>query len=128
MQSYPYDNDNYEPAAPVVPIEIFVTQAASATQQVDALIDSGADATILPLPLLEAIRAPYADTHWWRTVSGERRSVSLFWVTIRVAGQTIHGVRAVGATFDTEPILGRDVLNQLVLTLDGLAEHTTITR
>ncbi|MEZ4705623.1 MAG: hypothetical protein R3A44_00370 [Caldilineaceae bacterium] len=56
MHTYDYDSA-YSPSAPVVDITITIP-TSTATVTVSALIDSGADATVLPLDLLTRISVP----------------------------------------------------------------------
>jgi hypothetical protein len=75
---------------------------------------------------LHQIEATYVREGFLRGVSGVREAVKLYNVSIRVGGQIVSGVTAVGAQNSGEILLGRDVLNQLVITLNGLASVTEI--
>lgn len=61
-----------------------------------------------------------------RGVIGISQRVEIFQVAIRIGDYMIPGIRAVADTHGNEPILGRDVLNQLILTLNGPALTTQI--
>ena len=69
-QSYPYSRD-YDPPAPTV----WATVRAEAQIRLNMLLDTGADATMLPLDLLQDIGAEYVMTQQMRGVTG-KRSVS----------------------------------------------------
>ncbi len=90
------------------------------------MIDSGADATMIPLNFLKAIGAAYKETMWMRGVAGERIEVDLYLVAIQIGSHLIRGLHVVAAPAGNEAVIGRDVLNQLVITLDGPAEMTTV--
>ena len=76
-----------------------------------ALIDTGADATIIPLELLESINARRVDTKFARNVDGTRYTVRLYSVTIAIRSYTVYGIDAVANEHTPEIILGRDALN-----------------
>ncbi len=119
---FPYD-EAFDPAMPVV--DILVDGYAGRPQlTVVALIDSGADGTMLPVNVLEAVGALYEDSVQMRGVLGESEQVDRYTVAIRLGPLTLHGIQAVAVPPDGESVLGRDALNNLVLTLNGRA-HTT---
>ena len=49
--------------------------------------------------------------------------MNLYLASVHIAGVVIHGIRAVAARDTTEAILGRDVLNQLEIVLNGPAQE-----
>jgi hypothetical protein len=54
MYTHPYDSDYaYGPALPLVELRVKAVSAADAGILLRALVDSGADATILPLDALQ---------------------------------------------------------------------------
>jgi hypothetical protein len=57
---YPYD-ETYYPAMPVLAVTID-GYAGQPLQPVTALVDSGADGTMIPIDVLEAASALYEDT------------------------------------------------------------------
>jgi predicted aspartyl protease len=122
VDSFPYST-SYSPSAPVV--QIVVTHRGSAT--LSALVDSGADATLIPVDILHAIKAPFIQTHTMIGVNNTRHIVDLYRLRIQVGvGPTLYGVRAVATSQGGEAILGRDVLNHLIVTLNGVAGVTEI--
>ena len=58
MLSYHYDN-SYDPAMPVMTIGLSPSGEDVPRQELTALIDSGADGTILPIHMLKAAGARY---------------------------------------------------------------------
>lgn len=125
IYSYEYDR-TFDPAMPVA--EIFVTNTSRTSSEVYllALLDSGSDATALPRPVLTQVRATYLTTQIMRAVTGHRREVDIFAVTIRIGNHVIPGIRAIALEAGEEPLVGRDVLNNLIVTLNGLAHVTEI--
>src|ERR1700742_3165241 len=109
----PYD-DEYKPPAPTKRVRIFNPAKRRKPKVVDALIDAGADATLLPIALLEQIEAEITYSGQMRGILGQSTKVDLYYVTIEVAGITLRGVRAIGMYGGKdESIIGRDVLNRL---------------
>jgi hypothetical protein len=54
-------------------------------------------------------------------VSGIGLSVEVFLATLEIGPIAVKGIRIVGDPHGNEFIIGRDTLNQLVVTLNGLA-------
>lgn len=119
--SYQYSR-NYFPPAPVIDV-IFVSAAESLrVGPLPALVDSGADGTVVPINHLDEIHAPPTMEMSIRGQWGESRSVMLYLVDIQIGDLTLPGVEVVGDEISEEIILGRDVLNRLRLLLDGPGE------
>lgn len=125
MSSFLY-SPAYSPPAPVVTVALFNGDESAREISVEALLDSGADGTIVPLQYLRQLAAPYLESRRMRTVSGEISWVDLYAVSLRISSHVLHGISAVGSARGTEILIGRDILNQLVVTLDGPAEVTEI--
>lgn len=124
--SYPYNNRDFTPAMPVVVVSVSGLHRRGPIAQVEALIDSGADSTMLPVDLLQQVRASFHETKMMRGVTGHRVAVDTYFVTIQVGPYEIGGVEALGMVEGAEVILGRDVLNQLEITLHGPAHELWI--
>lgn len=123
--SFEYDR-HYFPAFPI--LEFTVAGAEPSQQQsLSGLIDSGSDVTQIPLPILKKIGARDIDDRWVRDVSGLRYPVTMFMVQLQIGTLILPGMQVVGRTGLTEVIIGRDVLNQLIVTLNGLA-HIMVPR
>ena len=118
--TYGYD-ESISPALPVLEIEIEGYQAPYSRQRLTAIVDSGADSTALPRPALVACGAAYRDTVRMRGVTGVSRQVDRFLTMIHIGEVTVRGIYAVALPAGSDPLLGRDALNQLVLTLNGPA-------
>lgn len=121
---FEYDS-TYSPPAPVV--EIIIEGRGKERDQVRqmALIDSGADGTMIPRNILRQVGGRFWESMRMRGVSGVSHEVDLYLVTIHVGNQPIK-VSAIAMPNGSELIVGRDVLNQLKITLDGFSSYTTI--
>ena len=128
MALYTYDYDfRYSPSAPVIEVEIG-SVATPDTIKLVTLIDSGADATLLPAELLKRLRAPRIDARILRTITNERKTVTLYRVWLQIGPYRLPTVSVVGIPTLASAVLGRDVLNHLIVTLNGLATMTEISQ
>lgn len=123
--SYDYDR-HYDPAAPVVPVGLGPSSRGTVRRETTALVDTGSDASMFPIDILKGAGARYVDQYMMRPVVGEPVEVSLYATTVHVAGYVIHGIHAIAQPEGSEAILGRDVLNELDITLKGLAQEIWI--
>lgn len=92
-----------------------------------AIIDSGADATLVPVRYLHQIGATPSRTKWLRGVTGKRVEVEIYSVILHIGEHRLY-VPVVGDEFGNEAIVGRDVLNQFIVTLNGLASIVEISQ
>lgn len=124
---YTYDYDfTYNPSIPVIEVEITPFQQSTATTSLTAMLDSGSDGTLIPLPALQRIKARRVDRIAMRSITNVRTSVDVYEVSLRVGPHTFHKVRVVADRHNSIMILGRDILNHLVITLNGLAAATEL--
>jgi len=122
--SFDYDR-SYSPPFPVLELTVISTRT---DQQVSVigLIDSGSDATQFPLNLLQRIGARGTDQRWLRDSSGLRHPVLMYAVRLHIGSVAIDGVEVIGRRGTDEVIIGRDVLNHFIVTMNGLAAVTDI--
>lgn len=130
MQTYShdYDSKHYNPAAPIAEIGVAKSGQQTPTTQVTALIDSGADATMLPINVLQATNARYSMTRQMRGVGDHPIVVEMYLVTLFVGEFTFPGIEVIAAAENSEALIGRDVLNQLIVPLNGLANVVEMTQ
>ena len=117
----------YFPAFPVA--EIGINKVEDRPEQeviLTALVDSGSDGTIIPFEYLKAIGAEYVNSGFIRGVTGARNSVDIYAIKLRIGTYKLSSVRVVADEQNHETILGRNVLNHFVVTLNGLASITEI--
>jgi len=125
MAQFLYDS-SYNPSAPVMTIGIGLPDEENPRQQVQALIDTGADATMVAKWILTEIGARSVGRKFLRGVTGNRELVGIYLVVIHMPTGISYGIRAVATDGSNEVILGRDVLNQWRITLDGPGEIVEI--
>jgi predicted aspartyl protease len=127
MSRYHDYSNLYDPAAPIFPVTIYrPSRGKSKGRSVNALIDTGTDATLIPRDILESVNAEFRDKQRLRGVLGNVSVVDLYMVTIEIGKHFITGIEAVALPKGSEIIIGRDVLNQLVITLNGPGETVGI--
>lgn len=123
--NFKYSQDYFPP----IPIAVvtFITAAESLRAgPFDAVIDSGADGTIVPITYLDEILASPTVEMTMRSQWGEGRRVLLYLVDVQIGEITLPGIEVVGDEQSDEIILGRDVLNRLRILLDGPSELAEI--
>lgn len=126
MAQFLYDS-SFDPPAPVIEFGLGLPREANPRRYLMALVDSGADVTVIPVQILTEIGAKIVDRRFLRGVIGSRERVGLYQVVIHMPTGIAYGIRAVAGQKIEEAILGRDVLNQWRITLDGPGETVEIT-
>jgi hypothetical protein len=125
MNSYFEYDRNYSPVAPAAEIEIMGSKERPSVK-IHALIDSGADATMIPTRHLREVRARKGRKVWLRGVTQHRIPIEQYWIWLRIGKFSPVQLQVVSDPVGEEAILGRDVLNQFIVTLNGLASTVEI--
>lgn len=109
-----YDT-SLDPPAPVVPMTISGPSGEDAVL-LPMLVDTGADCTVVPVAIARLLGLVRVDRIGLTGVGG-----ASIMAPVHAASVTVLGLRVLArvVAFGDEAILGRDVLNQVVLTLDG---------
>jgi predicted aspartyl protease len=121
----PYLSD-YTPPIPVLQIWLGYPEESLSLGPLEAIIDTGADGTILPRSLIDELDAPFVDDAWLSSQWGETFAVKTFTVDIGFGNLRLPSVRVVADDRSNEIILGRNVLNRLRLMLDGPKQETEL--
>ncbi|MGD2206357.1 MAG: aspartyl protease family protein [Anaerolineae bacterium] len=127
MNTAAYSHD-YSPAAPVLPVSVALADGTPGQGTWLALVDTGADGTFVPTEILEGLQAPVVYMTNVRSHLGENlHRVAVHRVDIVLFGSLrLPGVEVVADDWGDGIILGRNVLNELRLHLDGPAETTSV--
>lgn len=120
----PYDQ-SYVPPVPVIEIALRLPEGDQ-IGPLPAVIDTGADVTVVPISTLAQLPIRPFQSGFLRSQWGERRSIDLYLLDIQIGGLTLPGVDVVGDELGHELILERNVLNKLIVLLDGPALTTTL--
>ena len=116
------------PSVPI--IDVMIQALTSDTHQIAqvALVDSGADASIIPLQALRSIQARKVDTAQIQWGSGLSYRVDVYEVALQIGRYQIPKVNAIADRQNGQMILGRDVLNQFIVTLNRLANVVEVSQ
>lgn len=123
--SYRYDNQHYNPPAPVLPITVRAPGDSMKQVTTDALVDTGADITCLPRAIINAVGAERASTYDVFGINGVYiGSFDTYFLEFEIAAtKKLTEVIAIG----DEPILGRNLINEFTLQLHGITQELSIT-
>jgi len=122
---YPYDT-TFAWSFPSLPVVIHQIEGGAGTLPLPALIDTGADAILIPTVHLRAIQADEIYTTRLRGHWGEWRSVAVHLVDLEIAGLRLPAVEVVADDLGEDVLLGRNALNKLILLLDGPRGQTDV--
>ena len=106
-------NDKTTPPSPVLSLQIAGPEADDWLDIPTALVDTGADATIIPDALLSQILAAEWDQAQLRSQWGEFRLVYRYEIDVRISGRTFSSILVVADDVGKDVILGRDLLTRL---------------
>ncbi len=123
MAHFGYDTD-FSPPAPVLPLRDGAPRGR-ASVLLPALVDSGADITVVPLQLAVDLELPAVGSMTVYGFGGEALPAVIYAATLQIGGaEEIAEVLAVG----DEGLVGRDLLNRWRVTLDGPRLRLTLSR
>lgn len=127
MIEFPYDS-SYSPPAPGCQMSLSAPRTGRSIGPLDAILDTGADGTLLPVHHLNAIGVRRVMETGLRSQGGERRVVYLYLVTLHIGEIELPGTYIVGDDQSDEIVIGRNVLNQLEVWLDGPGRVSRISK
>jgi predicted aspartyl protease len=113
-----YDAENFEPPAPVAYVTLRNPVTGVLLSDVPMLIDTGADATLVPVSVIEALKISTEDSDTEVQVfDGDIKrlkiaKLELYFLEKKFAGEYLLVDRPIG-------ILGRNILNNLRMVFDG---------
>jgi predicted aspartyl protease len=106
---------NKEPPAPVLPL-LVAAPGSNEPVLVSSLVDTGADCTLVPVEIARRLRLPLVDRLLVEGLGGAVRRAPVHAALVHFAGQRCL-TRVIA--FDSEAIIGRDLLNRVAALLDG---------
>jgi predicted aspartyl protease len=121
--SIPYDS-NYAPPAPILKFRLAAPGDTPQGDPLTGIVDTGSDGTLIPSRYLEAVEAINIGDGMFYGVLGEARNVHLYEADISIENPVLPGIVVVGDDFGDEIVIGRNILNRLILLLDG---HRSVT-
>ena len=112
-----YDTVGSDPPAPVAEVLLRNPQTGAEISPVGMLIDTGADVTLVPRAAAVQIGCSAVQAHPLSGFDGTVGNYDEVFVALQFLGKTFTGQFL---TIDQETgIIGRNILNHLVLTFDG---------
>lgn len=123
--SHTYDS-KYTRPMPALPVILHNSENGQSVNCKTAYLDTGADGTIVPQALLEEIGAEEIEMKYMQNQWGERRDVSIYSIDIEVDGEYLSAIDVVSDQRGNEILLGRNVLNHLIIQLDGLKNQANV--
>ncbi len=91
-----------------------------------AILDTGSDATLIPVKYIEQLDVPADYPTQLRGPWGNARRIQVYTIDFVISGMSLPGVEIVGDDMGSEIILGRNILNRLVLLLDGPKQQSDV--
>ena len=82
--SQAYEHRAYDPPMPVLDIGVSRPGVNVPSATVEAVVDTGADGSLLPLDVLEQAGAIFVDRAYMRGITGQRQAVDLYLITIHL--------------------------------------------
>jgi hypothetical protein len=117
---------SYFPPIPALSIQLAPVEEAPQIGPLLAIVDTGADATIVPVKYLNDMAIPADYPAQLRGPWGASRRVQVYIVDLMLTDIRLPGIEIVGDEIANEVIIGRNVLNRLVLLLDGPSQQTDV--
>lgn len=123
--SIPYDR-RHTPPAPVLNARLASLDEKPSLETHLAQVDTGADGTLIPLYLLEEIEAVEFGDAVLHGVLGESKEVHLYEVDLHIENFVLKSIVVIGDEYGDQILLGRNVLNKMILLLDGQSNLTEV--
>lgn len=123
--SFSYDQESVYPF-PSLPITVHQLDGDLSSASLSALLDTGADITLIPSNQLQHIQSDEIYAAQLRMHWGAPQDVSIHLVDLKVGGFHLPGIEVVADNYSNQAILGRNVLNKLIILLDGIGQQTDI--
>jgi aspartyl protease len=109
---------SFIPPAPVADVLIAHPVSNATSRPLRGKLDTGADLTVIPETLV-AVLALVGRAHVWaRGYDGTYSQRPVYYVRLTLEGHDLPAVRCIAAD-RTNVLLGRNVLNRFIITLDG---------
>jgi len=125
MTQFGYDH-TYVPPAPSIEVRFGLMEESFSIGPVKALVDTGADATLVPAQLIRSLKLKPVDRKTLRSQWGEARLVNTYYVDVGIANFRLPGIEVIADPLVDEIVIGRTILNKLTIHLYGPAQTLDI--
>jgi len=112
-----YDTST-QPPAPFIEFDVVSPQDSKQQRPAQGLLDTGAEVSVLPVEILTALQIPKASSMSVESWDGSPTLVTSYIVTLGIADARLDSIEVVAVPMPYA-ILGCDVLNHFILTLNG---------
>ncbi len=114
----PAYDPTFSPPAPVADVIVAHPTTGASRGPLRGKLDSGADVTVIPDRLVAQLGMTPKRYVWTRSYDGTYSRRPVYYVRLIVEGFDLASVRCVAAD-RANTLLGRNVLNRFIITLDG---------
>ena len=104
---------------PALPVTLYRAEGEAITSVLSAQVDTGAEMTIVPAKYLAAVKDDVLQTVLLRSHWGEPRTFKMYVVDLLIGNERLAAVEVVADKQGKEILLGRNILNKVILLLDG---------
>ena len=114
-----YDASHFDPPAPVAAVTLRDPHSGATVSDVQVLLDTGADVTLLPRMTVERLGVPLLANEQYELMGfdGSRSFARVVMLDVLFLRRAFRGRYLL--TEEERGILGRDVLNHVMVLLDG---------
>jgi hypothetical protein len=118
-----YDAARFDPPAPIALVTVISQQSGTTIADVPMLLDTGADVSLLPRDRVASLVPPDAKHYELEAFDGTKSSAPAVTAALQFLGKTFRGQFLL--IDGSHGVLGRNVLNNLSLLLDGPTRRWT---
>jgi predicted aspartyl protease len=116
----------YRPPAPIVEIQLGAPDGVLRAGTLQAIVDTGADMCLVPFQYIEPLDLQIDDRKFLRSQWGERRPVDIYVLDIGIGDLRLGAIEVIADDIGDEIILGRNLLNQWTMILNGSRQFLEI--